>query len=102
MASRADQMASSISLANFSKATELKKRLWFTLGVLIVFRMLSFVPLPGVDPTALGLLSEQTQGGVLDFFNTFSGGPLQRMRSEERRVGKRWVLTCRFRGSSYH
>ncbi len=79
MASRADQMASSISLANFSKATELKKRLWFTLGVLIVFRMLSFVPLPGVDPTALGLLSQQTQGGVLDFFNTFSGGSLKRM-----------------------
>src|SRR3546814_10805327 len=41
--------------------------------------MLSFVPLPGVDPTALGLLSEQTQGGVLDFFNTFSGGSLKRM-----------------------
>ncbi|RIA35537.1 protein translocase subunit secY/sec61 alpha [Hephaestia caeni] len=79
MASRVDQMASSISLANFSKATELKKRLWFTLGVLIVFRMLSFVPLPGVDPTALGLLSQQTQGGVLDFFNTFSGGSLKRM-----------------------
>ncbi|MCM8730819.1 preprotein translocase subunit SecY [Hephaestia sp. GCM10023244] len=79
MASRADQMATNISLANFSKATELKKRLWFTLGVLIVFRMLSFVPLPGVDPTALGLLSQQTQGGVLDFFNTFSGGSLKRM-----------------------
>src|SRR3546814_2755803 len=48
-------------------------------GALPFFRMLSFVPLPGVDPTALGLLSEQTQGGVLDFFNTFSGGSLKRM-----------------------
>ena len=79
MASAADQMASSLSLAKFSQATELKKRLWFTLGALIVFRMLTYVPLPGVDPTALGLLTDQTQGGVLDFFNTFSGGSLQRM-----------------------
>ena len=79
MASLADQMSSNISLANFSRATDLKKRLWFTLGALIVFRLLSYVPLPGVDPTALGLLSQHTQGGVLDFFNTFSGGSLKRM-----------------------
>ena len=79
MASRADQMASNISFANFTRATELKKRLWFTLGALIVFRLLTYVPLPGVDPSALGLLSRSTQGGVLDFFNTFSGGSLKRM-----------------------
>lgn len=79
MASAADQLASSINLAKFSKATDLKKRLWFTLGALIVFRMLSYVPLPGIDPTALGLLAQQTQGGVLDFFNNFTGGALSRM-----------------------
>jgi preprotein translocase subunit SecY len=79
MASAADQMAQSISLAKFAQATDLKKRLWFTIGALIVFRLLSYVPLPGIDPTALGLLSKQTQGGVLDFFNTFSGGSLSRM-----------------------
>jgi len=79
MASAADQMASSLNLAKFAKATDLKKRLWFTIGALIVFRLLSYVPLPGIDPTALGLLSQQTQGGVLDFFNTFSGGSLSRM-----------------------
>jgi preprotein translocase subunit SecY len=79
MASAADQLASSISLAKFSKATELKKRLWFTLGALIVFRMLSYVPLPGVDPTQLNLLAQQTSGGVLDFFNNFTGGALNRM-----------------------
>jgi preprotein translocase subunit SecY len=79
MASAADSLASGLNLAKFSKATDLKKRLWFTLGALIVFRMLSYVPLPGVDPTALNLLSEQTRGGVLDFFNTFSGGALSRM-----------------------
>jgi len=72
-------MAASLSLANFSKATELKKRLWFTLGALIVFRLVSFVPLPGIDPDALNALFSRTQGGVLDFFNMFSGGALQRM-----------------------
>ncbi|GLV23687.1 protein translocase subunit SecY [Sphingobium sp. TomTYG75] len=79
MASRADQLASNLSLAKFSQATDLKKRLWFTLGALIVFRFLSFVPLPGVDPTALSQLYKQTNGGVLDIFNTFSGGSLSRM-----------------------
>jgi len=79
MASAAQQMAGNLSLASFSKATELKKRLWFTLGALIVFRLLSFVPLPGIDPTALGSLFASTKGGVLDFFNMFSGGALSRM-----------------------
>jgi len=79
MASRADQLASTLSLAKFSQATDLKKRLWFTLGALIVFRFLSFVPLPGVDPTALSTLYAQTNGGILDIFNTFSGGSLSRM-----------------------
>jgi len=72
-------MAANLSFANFSKATELKKRLWFTLGALIVFRLVSFVPLPGIDPTALNSLFDRTQGGVLDFFNMFSGGALERM-----------------------
>ena len=79
MASRADNVASSLSLANFSKATELKQRIWFTLGALIVFRFLSFVPLPGVNPLILQDLYDQTRGGVLDLFNTFSGGSLERM-----------------------
>jgi preprotein translocase subunit SecY len=79
MASRADALSSNLNLSKFGEATELKKRLWFTFGVLIVFRMLSFIPLPGIDPTALGLLANQTRGGVLDFFNTFSGGSLARM-----------------------
>ena len=79
MATSADRMAQGLNLAKFAKATDLKKRLWFTIGALIVFRLLSYVPLPGIDPTALGLLNQQTQGGVLDFFNTFSGGALSRM-----------------------
>ena len=68
-----------MSLANFGKATELKQRIWFTLGALIVFRFLSFVPLPGVNPLILQDLYAQTRGGVLDLFNTFSGGSLERM-----------------------
>src|SRR5512139_226514 len=79
MASAAEQMAANFSLSNFSKATDLKKRLWFTLGALIIFRFLSFVPLPGIDPRALAALFQGTSGGVLDFFNMFSGGGLHRM-----------------------
>jgi preprotein translocase subunit SecY len=79
MASAADQMAANLSMASFAKATDLKKRLWFTLGALIIFRLLSFVPLPGIDPAALNTLFDTTRGTVLDFFNTFSGGSLERM-----------------------
>ena len=79
MASRADNVASTLSLANFSKATELKKRIWFTIGALVVFRFLSFVPLPGINPLILESLYDQTRGGILDIFNTFSGGSLERM-----------------------
>jgi preprotein translocase subunit SecY len=79
MASAAEQLASNISLSSFSKATELKKRLWFTLGALILFRFLSHVPMPGIDPRAMAALFSTQQGGVLDFFNTFSGGSLERM-----------------------
>ena len=79
MASIAEQMASNISFANFSKATELKKRIWFTIGALILFRFLSYVPMPGIDPRAMANLFQTQRGGVLDFFNTFSGGSLERM-----------------------
>jgi preprotein translocase subunit SecY len=80
MASRADQLVSNFNLSKFGQATELKNRIWFTIGALIIFRFLSFVPLPGVDPVALAKLYEQTaSGGILDIFNTFSGGSLERM-----------------------
>ncbi len=78
MASAAEHLASSISLANFAKATELKKRLWFTIGALILFRLLSFVPVPGIDPVAMSALYQTQSGGILDVFNTFSGGALAR------------------------
>ena len=79
MASAAEQLASNISLSSFGKATELKKRIWFTVGALIVFRLLSHVPMPGIDPRAMAALFNTQRGGVLDFFNTFSGGSLARM-----------------------
>jgi preprotein translocase subunit SecY len=79
MASSADQSSAGLSLSNFGQATDLKRRLWFTLGALIVFRFLSFVPLPGIDPIALQAQFDSTKGGVLDFFNMFSGGALHRM-----------------------
>jgi len=78
MASAAEHLASSISFANFQKATELKKRLWFTIGALILFRLLSFVPVPGIDPAAMAQLYQTQSGGILDVFNTFSGGALER------------------------
>jgi len=80
MASRADQLASNLNFSKFGKATELKNRIWFTIGALIVFRFLSFVPLPGIDPVALAQAYQQAaSGGVLDIFNTFSGGSLERL-----------------------
>ncbi|MFL6782893.1 MAG: preprotein translocase subunit SecY [Sphingomicrobium sp.] len=78
MASAAEHLASSITFANFQKATELKKRLWFTIGALILFRLLSFVPVPGIDPVAMSALYQTQSGGILDVFNTFSGGALER------------------------
>ena len=72
MASAAEQLASSISFASFQKATELKKRLWFTLGALILFRLLSFVPVPGIDPVAMNALY-QTQ---IWYFQGSTAGPI--------------------------
>jgi len=79
MASRADNIASNLNLGNFAQATELRQRIWFTLGVLIVFRFLSFVPLPGINPLALDELAAQSQGTLIDLFNTFTGGALANM-----------------------
>ncbi|RST30591.1 preprotein translocase subunit SecY [Sphingomonas ginkgonis] len=79
MASAAEQLASNISWASFAKATDLKKRLWFTIGALILFRLLSFIPIPGIDPRAMAALYQTQSGGILDVFNTFSGGALERM-----------------------
>ncbi len=79
MASAAEQLASSINLGAFAKATELKKRIWFTLGALIVYRLGTYIPVPGIDPTVLADIFRQQQGGILGMFDMFSGGALGRM-----------------------
>jgi preprotein translocase subunit SecY len=79
MASAAEQLASSINFGAFSKATELKKRIWFTLGALIIYRLGTYIPLPGIDPVALDTLFQQQSGGIIGMFDMFSGGALRRM-----------------------
>jgi len=79
MASAAEQLAANINFSAFSKATELKKRLWFTLGALIIYRIGTYIPIPGIDPSALADIFEQQRGGILGMFDVFSGGALGRM-----------------------
>ncbi|WP_408873010.1 preprotein translocase subunit SecY [Gluconobacter roseus] len=79
MASAAEQLAANLNMSSFSKATELKKRIWFTLGALIVYRLGTYIPVPGVDATVMGQLLAQHQGGILGMFDMFTGGALGRM-----------------------
>jgi len=79
MASAAEQMAAGLNLGAFSKATDLKKRIWFTLGALIVFRLGTYIPVPGIDATVMAHLMTQNGGGILGMFNMFTGGALGRM-----------------------
>ncbi|MFA5121313.1 preprotein translocase subunit SecY [Zavarzinia sp.] len=79
MASAAEQLAANLSWSSFSKATELKRRIWFTLGALIVYRLGTYIPIPGVDPAALAAIFAQNQGGILGMFDVFAGGALSRM-----------------------
>jgi preprotein translocase subunit SecY len=79
MASAAEQLAANLSMNAFSKATELKQRLWYTLGALIVFRFLTFVPLPGIDPVSFKVMFDKQAQGILGMLNVFSGGGLERM-----------------------
>ena len=79
MASAAEQLAANLNFGAFSKATELKKRLWFTLGALIVYRLGTYIPLPGIDPVILQDIFRQQAGGILGMFNMFAGGALGRM-----------------------
>lgn len=79
MASAVDQFASNVNFGAFSKATELKQRLWFVVIALLVYRVGTYIPLPGIDPQVWDEIFTQRSGGVLDMFNMFSGGALSRM-----------------------
>ena len=79
MASAAEQLVANINLGAFAKATELKKRLWFTMFALIIYRLGTYVPIPGIDPATLSQIFDQQRGGILGMFDMFSGGALGRM-----------------------
>ncbi len=79
MASAAEQLASSINFSAFSKATDLKNRIWFTLGALVVYRLGTYIPLPGIDPQVLQEVFSRNSGGILGMVDMFSGGALGRM-----------------------
>src|SRR5690606_34980325 len=79
MASAAERLASNVNLGAFSKATELKKRIWFTLAALVVYRLGTYIPIPGIDSVVLGEIFRQNAGGLLGMFDMFAGGALSRM-----------------------
>lgn len=79
MASAAEKLASSINLGAFAKATELKQRIWFTVTALLVYRLGTYIPLPGIDPAAIAEIFSRQSGGILGIFDMFSGGALSRM-----------------------
>ncbi len=79
MASLAEKMAAGLDMSAFGKAEELKKRLWFTVMALIVFRLGTFIPLPGINAGVLAEMFSRNSGGILGMFNMFSGGALERM-----------------------
>ena len=79
MASAAEQLASNLNFAAFAKAEDLKKRIWFTLGALLVYRLGTYIPLPGINPDAFAQAFTQQSRGVLGIFNMFAGGAVQRM-----------------------
>ena len=79
MASAAEQLAASINFSAFGKATELKNRIWFTLGALMIYRLGTYIPIPGIDPGILHDIFARNAGGILGMFDMFSGGALGRM-----------------------
>jgi preprotein translocase subunit SecY len=79
MASAAEQLARNLSFSTFSKAKALQQRIWFTLGALLIYRLGTFIPVPGIDPDAFRATFEQSQQGIIGMFNMFSGGAVERM-----------------------
>ncbi|TKW65691.1 MAG: preprotein translocase subunit SecY [Paracoccus denitrificans] len=79
MASAAEQMAANLSWGAFGKATELRQRIWFTLGLLIIYRLGTYIPVPGIDGLALRNFMEQAQSGIGGILSMFTGGALGRM-----------------------
>src|SRR5437764_15214207 len=79
MVSAAEQRAANLNFGALAKADELKKRIWFTLGALLVYRLGTYIPLPGIDPTIWEQVFKTQAGGILGMFNLFAGGGIHRM-----------------------
>src|SRR5689334_14540492 len=79
MPSAAEQLAANFNFNAFSKATELKQRILFTLIALVVARLGTYIPMPGIDLSVLAQQMQQQQGGLLDVFNVLAGGAIDRM-----------------------
>src|SRR6202035_1469490 len=79
MVSAAEQLAANLNFSALGKADELKKRIWFTLGALLVYRFGTYIPLPGIDPNIWEKVFNSQAGGILGMFNMFAGGGIHRM-----------------------
>jgi preprotein translocase subunit SecY len=79
MASAAEQLAANINFSALGKAEDLKKRIWFTLGALIVYRLGTYIPIPGIDAQELARFAAQNASGILGWVNSLAGGALGRM-----------------------
>ena len=79
MASAAEQLAANFNFSALSKATELKKRIWFTLGALVIYRLGTYIPLPGIDSSVVAQIFNQQAGGIIGMLDMFAGGALSRM-----------------------
>ncbi len=79
MVSAAEQLAANLNLGAFAKAQDLKNRIWFTLGALVIYRLGTFIPIPGVDAAAFAEAFRAQSSGILGMFNVFAGGAVERM-----------------------
>ncbi|MFN3664237.1 preprotein translocase subunit SecY [Yoonia sp.] len=79
MASAAEQMAANVSWSAFGKATELRQRILFTIGLLMIYRLGTFIPVPGIDGIALQQFMDDAQAGIGGILSMFTGGALSRM-----------------------
>jgi preprotein translocase subunit SecY len=79
MASAAEQLARNLNFSTFAKAKDLQQRIWFTLGALLVYRLGTYIPIPGIDGDAFAATFDRAQSGIFGMFNMFAGGAVERM-----------------------
>ena len=91
MASNIEQFASSFNFGTLSKAQDLKKRIFFTLAALVVYRIGTYIPVPGIDPLILNDIFKQNAGGILSMFDMFAGGALGSLLGPVGTVAGAWA-----------